>query len=93
MSHPSLTFRIVSSLALPKRLRDVFGDSAPLPVDVLIGSDVELVPNLCGNVFALSQGRDRDDSLLLLLESSCTIGLWFVCANADGLVCVEERRK
>lgn len=67
------TFKIVSSLALPKRLREGFGDSAPLPVDVFNDCDVELLPSLCGNVFDFSQKRERLSLLslllLLLLES------------------------
>jgi hypothetical protein len=70
------TFKIVSSLALPNRFRDGFGDSAPLPVDVFSDCDVELLPSLCGNVFDFSHKRERSLLsllLLLLLESGWNI--------------------
>lgn len=55
------TLSIVSSLALPNRLRIGRGDSLPL-FDVLLEEALQFVfdddePNLCGKVFDFSQGR------------------------------------
>lgn len=59
---PLTCFSIVSSLALPNRLRDGRGDSEPLFVlPLLVAADCELLLplllNLCGNVFDFSHGR------------------------------------
>lgn len=56
-----LTLSIVSSLALPKRLRIGRGDSLPL-FDVLFEAALQFVfddeePSLCGNVLDFSHGR------------------------------------
>lgn len=66
---PLICLSIVSSLALPNRFRDGFGDSEPLRLVLLLVALFWLLPNLCGSVLDFSHARCRVDDCPSSLES------------------------